>query len=99
MTSEVDPTPAAGGSHAGGDGPGEGGRGGSDPALVVRPDPTGAGFQAAAAALRLLRDGAALEPASVARLRVTVDTSAARAAGHVVPLPMLARADAVRRGP
>jgi hypothetical protein len=68
-------------------------------ALSVRPDPASVGVDLAAAVLARVRDGAPPRPLSVRRLRVAVDLSAARAAGHEVPLEALARADVVRRAP
>ncbi|MFQ5844060.1 MAG: hypothetical protein ACE5JG_03650 [Planctomycetota bacterium] len=68
-------------------------------ALSVLPDPESLGRRAAALVLGHLRDRKPVAPvAAVSRLRVTIDLRAARAAGHAVPLPALARADAVRRG-
>jgi len=68
-------------------------------ALAIRPDPVGAGLKAAAMVVARLRDGEELARTGVVRLFVSVDLSAARAAGHEVPLETLARADAVRRAP
>jgi hypothetical protein len=68
-------------------------------ALTVRPDPQGAGLKTAAAVVARLRDGRDPGPRHVARLHLTVDLAAARAAGHEVPLPLLARADAVKGAP
>ncbi len=68
-------------------------------ALTVRPDPAGAGLKVAALVVLKLRDGKDPTPQRVTRLQVTVDLDAARAAGHEVPLLLLARADAVRRAP
>lgn len=66
-------------------------------ALTVRPHEESVGRALAALALRCARDGAAPARTAVARMRVTLDLKACRAAGHAVPFAALARADAVRR--
>ncbi|MDH3592042.1 MAG: hypothetical protein OER88_09195 [Planctomycetota bacterium] len=64
-------------------------------ALHVRPDPRSAGLLAAAA-VRLALAGDPPRRRAVRRLRVVIDLDKTRAAGHRVPLEMLARADTIR---
>jgi hypothetical protein len=68
------------------------------PVLLVRPDAVGAGQKIASLVVGRLRESRPFDRRTIARLHVTVDLDAAHRTGFVVPLPMLARADAVRRG-
>lgn len=67
--------------------------------LTMRPHPKSLGLHVAAQILRHLRTGAPFTRVTVRRMRLTVDLGAAKRAGIVVPIRLLARADVVRRGP
>jgi hypothetical protein len=67
-------------------------------AVIVRPDPRGVGLQLAARLLKAARTGVLPPETAITRHRVVVDLDRVKSTGHRAPLPLLARADVVRRG-